>query len=340
MIQDKELALQFVNEFYTIKQHYFGGQSEKMVDNVKLCIRLEALKNVILLEDEEDISYQVLKLKKVLPAHDEQFLAVRQIVRETELKHYGSVVAQINEYVSKQRAISIYVDTEITAMHLEVKMLGLQISSLEDEKTEIEKMLYLFKLRHDRELGGLIVELLKLRHGKLKEKAKQDDKKRKEAEEAERDYSEYQKSYEESSLKKIAPLNETEEIELKIKFRKATKLCHPDVVNESQKEHAEIVFRALKEAYDNNNVQKIRDILSDLEQGVFAERSETISEKTELQAMVMQLRRRRDELEHALVELKKSETYRTVSQIDNWDNYFEDIKKQLEKDLEGIKEEK
>ena len=37
-----------------------------IIDYGKLCIRLETLKNVILLEDKEDIEYQLKKLKQFL----------------------------------------------------------------------------------------------------------------------------------------------------------------------------------------------------------------------------------------------------------------------------------
>ena len=280
--------------------------------------------------------FQTFKLKKTLPNYVGQLSLVWAIVRETEKKHFGAAVSQIIDFVSKQHNLSVYVNPEITAMQLEVKVLGLQISSLEDEKTEIEKKLHLFNIRHDRELGELILEILKFRRTKLKKEAEHDKTKQQSAEEAERDYTDYQKSYEESSKKKVLTLSDDEQVEIKQSYRKATKLCHPDVVNESQKEQAEAIFQVLKDAYDSNDLQKVKSILSDLERGIFTGRTEKINEKFELQASISQLRRHRDELERALIKLKESETYHVISDLAGWDSYFESTKTQLEQQLNII----
>ena len=339
VIQDSELAYQFIEEFNALIRHYFGQTTERSIDYAKLYIRLEALKSVILLEDEEDIAYQISKLKKALSppqAKDNDLAIVGQIIKETEQKHYGTAVTQITDFVSARRALNVFVDPETAVMHLEVKALGLQISSLEDEKAEIEKLLYLFNLRHDRELGSLIEKILNFRREKLNKEAKKDKSKQKSAKQAEQEYEEYKKSREANSLKKVASLNETEQKELKTAYRKATKLCHPDVVNESQKGQAEAVFQSLKEAYDSNDLQTIKAILTDLERGVFMPHSEKVTEKKELKTTISQLRHLRNELEAILVQLKNSETYRTVSDIGDWDNYFENIKIELEKEWKAI----
>lgn len=336
VIKDADLAHQFIEEFNIIKLHYFGNEMDVSVNYAKICIRLETLKSVILLEDEEDILFQTNKLKKVLPNKNGQLSLVWAIIHEIENKHYGSVISKIIDFISRQNAVIVHIDEQIVAMQLELRVLGLQISSLEDEKTEIEKIFYLFDLRHNRELGLLIVEILKFRRTKLREEAEHDKTKQKSAEEAETDYKEYQKSYEESSKKNVVTLSDEDQAEIKQSYRKATKLCHPDVVNEAQKEQAEVIFQALKDAYDGNDLQKVKSILSDLEKGIFTNRTETITEKFQLQASLTQLRRHRDDLERALMELKKTESYDVISDTDNWDTYFENTKIQLEDQLSAL----
>jgi hypothetical protein len=242
IIHDKELAFQFVDEFRAIKVRYFGSNPEEMVvDYTKICVRLETLKNVIVLEDEVDIVYQTEKLEKAIRAAQDDAVAVviEHIIGETKQKKYGTAVGLINDFVSRFRAVTVFVDTEIAAMRLEIKVLGLQVSSLEDEKAEIEKLLYEFNIRHDKELGELIVKILKLRKEKLNEEAKHDKSKEQEAKEAEQDYQQYKQNYQENAQKVITAISEEEKKELKDKYRSATKLCHPDVVNECYKEQAE-----------------------------------------------------------------------------------------------------
>lgn len=57
--------------------------------------------------------------------------------------------------------------------------------------------------------------------------------------------------------------------ELKNFFRQATKLCHPDTVSEEFKEDAHALFIELRNAYDLNNLEKIKQILIDLQRGKY-----------------------------------------------------------------------
>jgi hypothetical protein len=223
------------------------------------------------------------------------------------------------------------------AMRLELKVLELQISSLEDERMEIEKLMFSFEIRHNQELGDLISKLLFLRKEKLYKEAQTDTSKQAEAEEAENDYKSYNKSLDETKNEKIRDLNEDELRIIKEKYRKASKLCHPDVVDEKFKEIAEQTFRELQKAYETNDIERVSEMLSNLEKGFFTNKSEKENEKKELLAALNQLRTKRDQLEMTLVNMKTSETYKTVSEISNWDAYFENIKRQLEEEIGGIK---
>jgi len=68
--------------------------------------------------------------------------------------------------------LTVYTDTEIAALRLELRSLELRISSLEDEKIEHEKLIHEFEVRHNRELGDIILKILKLKAGKYKFEAR------------------------------------------------------------------------------------------------------------------------------------------------------------------------
>jgi len=340
VIQDAELAYQFANEFEQLKKRYFGESVEQTVlDYGKICIRLETLKNAILLQDDDDINYQINKLRKGISTtnENEQTGAINEILNFTKRKNYGEAVRLINEFTTRFRSITVYIDSEIMAMQLELKVLELQISSLEDERMEIEKLMFSFEIRHNQELGDLISKLLFLRKEKLNKEAQTDNSKQAEAEEAEKDYQNYNESLNETKNEKIQDLTEDELKEIKAKYRSASKLCHPDVVDEKFKEMAEETFRELQKAYETNDLERVSEILSNLEKGFFTNKSEKENEKKELLAALNLLRTKRDELENILVNLKTSETYRTVSEISDWDTYFENIKRQLEEEIGGMK---
>lgn len=62
---NKELASQFIQEFYNIQ----GKPLHGAIDYIKVTKRLEAIKNLITLEDEDDIKLQTDKLKKLIHNH-------------------------------------------------------------------------------------------------------------------------------------------------------------------------------------------------------------------------------------------------------------------------------
>lgn len=301
---------------------------------VAVCMRLEALKNAILLEDNEDIEFQLKKLKIIsFSPSDKGFFELSEIIANTERQQFSDAVSAINVFVNQFRSLAKYIDSEVTAMRLEIKGLSLQISSLEDEKSEIEKLLYAFHLRYNQELGGILEKILRLRKERIKEEAKKDESKKQEAKEAEEDYQEFNQSYQESKNKVINQLTEEQQKEIKQKYRKASKLCHPDVVNEAQNDQAKVVFQKLKSAYDENDLQTITKILSDLEKGIFVDKATEITEKQELSMSINQLRQKRDILEQELQALKQSETYQMIANISDWNSYFSEKKKRLEDEL-------
>jgi len=341
VIEDYAIALQFIDEFNYLKKRYFGESAESAtMDFGQLYIRLETLKNVILLEDSEDIDFQLRKIKKMLvPSNDNTFTNIYEIIASIEQKRYGDAVVSINSFVNKFKSLAVYIDSEITAIRLEIKMLGLQISSLEDEKNEIEKMLYAFNIQYNKELGEITKQILRIKKERLKEAAGKDTSKKKEAEDAEAEYQKFNQSYEDSKSKKINPLTLEQQAEIKQKFRQASKLCHPDVVNEAQSEQAKTIFQRLKTAYEENDLQAVSEILTNLEKGIFIDKATDINEKQKLAITISQLRHSRDILEQELVALKQSETYQTIIGIANWDKYFAEQKAKLKKILEELEKE-
>lgn len=336
IIEDVDIALQFSDEFNLLIRRYFGLKSNhSILDYSKICIRLEILKKLIKLEDIDDFNVQIKKLRMLVPESDvnENVAQINEILDYCFCKNYSEVVNLIDKFTQRFKTLTVYVDAEIMAMRLELKVLELQVSSLEDERIEIDKMLYIFNSRHNQELGDLITKLLYLRKERLKSNATNDEKTRNQAEEAENDYRKYKENINEEIDEEIIKLSEEELIEIKTKYRKASKLCHPDVVDEIYKSLAQDTFKELQKAYETNDLRKISDILSNLEKGVFLNKSERISEKAEIKSQLLLMRLKRDELEKELIHLKNSEIFITVKKIENWDDYFTNLKRKFETEI-------
>jgi len=213
---NRDLIIDFNQEFEKIR----GRTQETSIDWGKLVIRLETLLNVIRLEDEDDILYQTKKIKTLLlDAPPPEVVTILELIAKQK---YQESVIQLTVLLQKLRQITTWQDPEIPALQLEIRSLEWQLSSLEDEKLDIEKQIHIFDIKHNLELGELIISILKLK----KQIAEFENDVEKIAE-ASQDYAEYEQSFEESKTKELKELSEAEQKELKNKFRQASKLCHP-----------------------------------------------------------------------------------------------------------------
>lgn len=321
--EDNNLILDFNQEFDKIKNKYYDV--DKTIDWQKIIIRLDTLLNAIKLEDEDDINYQHNKIKGLIPKDnkDLKILELQQILEHCQKKSFTNATTLILKFTKEYRHIVVFIDPEIPALKLEVRMLEYQVSCLEDEKTEIEKQINRYNTEYNLNLGELIKEILYLKRELAKHEFENNKEKQYEFEDAKKDYEDFNNAYEDN-LKEPKPQNLDEEqlLELKQNYRKATKFCHPDKVTEEQKEQAQKVFNELKEAYDTNDLIKVNLILKDLEKGIFKSQGETISEKDKLLIIKNELEIKRNKIEIDIAQMKESKTFNTLTAITNFDDYF------------------
>ncbi|MDE4015843.1 phospholipase D-like domain-containing protein [Glaesserella parasuis] len=325
---DFELADQFIAQFKHIRDSYFAHQEALEFPVAKVIKRLEILKNYVILEDDEDIERESRKLSVYQFQQD-----IAQIIRALSQNAFSQAVELIDEFIKRNHQIVVYGEVDIAALKLEIRHLEHQLNAYDDEKTELEKTLMLFQHRHTKELGKYISRLLHLR----KLKFVWDDEKFAEAEQDER---EYHQQLEEENTKEIQTLSEEDQKALKRAYKKASILCHPDKVAEEMKEDATETFTKLKQAYEENNLALVQEILDDLEQGnFFKSRTASISEKEKLQLEIRRLREKIQALETEIYTIKESEEYQTISEIEDWDEYFDRIREQLKDEIERIETE-
>ncbi len=296
----------------------------KNLDLAKILKRLELIKSLIVLEEESEIKTHVAKLDQLALT-----LELKNIVSMLQEEVYSKAVAAIEIFINQHQKIAVYIDLEIDALKLEIKSLEAEINKLSWEKADTEKLIHEFGIRHNKELGELLIKILSYRKERSKGTPKQ--------QEAEEDYNTFQQEYEATKNEQIATLTDEELKDLKDKYRKASKLCHPDVVNEEQKELATKLFAELSAAYEKNDLKRVREILENLEKGhFFCSKSDTINEKALLQTEMEKLRLRIKELKEQLQAIKESDTYKTISSIDSWDEYFANAKQKLRLQLSGF----
>lgn len=298
-------------------------------DLSKIIKRLEMIKNLISLEEEDEISSHVSRLKQQVLPDD-----LESIIVYLNQKSYSKAITAIEIFINKHHNLTVYLDPEIDGLKLEAKSLEAELNKLSNEKADLEKLIHEFGVRHNTELGELILKILRFRKNEAKGTPKET--------EAENDYNDFSHEYEISKYETIVDLTEEEQKEIKKLYRKASKLCHPDVVSEEKKELADKLFAELNAAYEQNDLQKVRKILENLEQGdFFVNKSDAINEKQILKAEIEKLRLRIKELKGQVQVIKESEAFATVSSISDWDAYFNETKQKLAeqvKELENARE--
>ena len=298
--------------------------TENTIEVFKILKRLELIKNLIALEEEKEIVVHVLRLKEFSLNGE-----LKNIIVLLEEKSYSKAMPAIEDFINQHHQLTVYSDPELEGLKLEAKILEAEVNILSNEKADLEKLIHEFGVRHTNELGELIIKILRSRKQRAKGTPKQA--------EAEKDYNEYNREYKETKDEKIAELTDEERKELKLKYRKAIILCHPDIVSEEQKEAATKISGELNAAYKKNDLRKVREILETLERGdFFVSKSDAITEKKLLKAEIEKLRLRIEELKIQIQTIRESEAYKTISSLDDWDEYFTNAKQNLTKQIEEL----
>lgn len=332
---DTAFARQFLQEFSAIQDHATGEAAKQGLDHGKIMQRLEALRHVIDLDDDDDIELQLTKLKRLIP-EGEVLEEVQTIIGLVASGNNREAVTKISEYVSIRKQVALYVDPEIPWLKLELKALEIQVCAIENEKAELEKLLHLFDVRYYIEAGVIVRKILKLRVELLEDEAKANPAKEPDAEEARQDYESFNKNYEDSQSQTIQELDEDQTEELKTLFRNCSKMCHPDKVAEADKAEATKLFSRLNEANEQNDLDTVREIYENLKNGIFSTMSATITDLTVLLKQVDRMRAKLKELSKGIAVLKATETFRKVSAINDWNEYFSNLKEQLQQELERL----
>jgi len=327
---DFELSTQFVTEFNKIISTYFPKTKTQnhldLDDSVNQIIkRLEVLKNYIILNDLDDIEYAISKLEKY--NFNE---SINKIISLLKSQSFGQAVEEIHVFINSYNQLSIWNDPEISALQLEIRMLENQINAFENEKIDLEKLLIDFEYRHTKELGHLILSILKIRKEKYNNK------------ESEKDFEDYQREYTKELQRKVFELPDEDKKILKKEYKNASILCHPDkFVNESieVQKKAEEIFKELNEAQKNNDLERIREIVYNLKRGILSISTLKNQDKELLKLTAKSLKKKLNDLQIEIEGIKESETFIHINSLKNWDFYFITQKELLEQELVELQNE-
>lgn len=164
----------------------------------------------------------------------------------------------------------------------------------------------------------------------------------KEYEEAKTSYEQFYDEYENIKEKQSDRLElKDEDIkELKVMWKKACRLCHPDIVTDELKEKANEIMQSLNHAYSRRDINKVKQILLNLENGlVFEVSSDKIDNKEILKSKIEEFRQSIIHIQEEIENIKSDDTFKTISNLENWDEYFEELKNELKVEEKRLEDE-
>ncbi len=305
--------------------------------------RLEMIRNLVLLGEQDDVATHLRKLRPVAEA-----LQLDSIITALDNGEYKAALEHIDAYLRKATALVVAGFADIARLRFQLETLELRLESLSDEKGDLDRRLITFNRRHDDALGDLIQRILKARAelARLLAADRKNDKEREEAQadaqEAEEAYQDYSRQHEELQREKPLPkLDEEAEREIKSLYRRACGLCHPDKVPEEKKAAAHRVFVELQDAYKSNDLPRLRKIYEALKAGGIPEtRSTALSEVEALKAAIAELEYAIARLVAELKALQASDGTRLMDTAGateaDWQGFFEQQRETLEIELAKI----
>jgi hypothetical protein len=334
-----DLALSFIDEFRRIKIQYHGNDPLKAFDGVIISKRLTIIDNLIALDEFEQILIHQTKINE-----HELTTEVFKILTLLEKLKFNEASIQIREYLIRINAVVEFKDLDIERLKWEIKYLEVEIVALENEKISIEKIISDFVHSYNIKFGDLLLEILQLKKLRLEKLGL--DEKADEYVKAEENYQEYKQEYESSKEEVKFDLSDDEKKVLKQNYRKAAMLCHEDIVlnkfpnNPEILEKAKKIMQELNEAYDQNDLKRVSEILSNLENGIF-DSSDNIgyNSKEKLLERLEYLKLKRMDIASQLEQIRKGKAYRDIVYIKDLDKYYQEEKERLENELKNIKNE-
>ncbi|MBE7556118.1 MAG: hypothetical protein HS126_34120 [Anaerolineales bacterium] len=236
-------------------------------------------------------------------------------------------------YPHQGNSLQVYKDPEVARLQRRIHTLIEELAALQQQKSEIEQQIEMLHTRHHQELRTLVVELLQLRRTH-----RQPAQAETEPPEPEALPHEDETKPNEDADSHHSRLSPAERHALKEMFRRASKLCHPDLVAAEFKAEASVIFIELKTAYEEHNLQRVEEILHLLERGERLARQPTQNhDKDKLRAEITYLEKRAQATRQEIETLKQSSTYQKLLNIEDWDEYFDDLKAELQRKINRLR---
>jgi hypothetical protein len=304
----------------------------------ELINRLIALKSLLDLGDMELVSVASSRFENV-----REEPKITGILGALDDHRYAEAASLIDKLLSDGTRLARWTDPEIALLDAELERVTADLADLETEQAELEHLISRFHAAHNETLGERLTRLLQLRMRLLERQLKSDPKKRPAYDQASRDFEEFQQDQEiqkEAGARTKWDLSEPDQTELKRLFRKGSKLCHPDVVPAEHHDAAAEMFRQLRKAYDEGDLERVRQLVKRAGAGLFDASGDSGDSdqrtKDRLKARIAGIREALERTRGNIQEIKRSSTYQTMTENADWVGLFEKQALLLDQEIKNL----
>ncbi len=296
--------------------------------------RLEIIKSSIIIEDNEIVDLQVNKL--LLLKIDNKVESILYLISNT---NFEKVIPLIDEYLNQFRSLVLYEDEKIQGLKHELSILEKEFLLYSNKVEEYHNIINDFNIKYHKKLGDLIEEILVLREEYYEYMAKENDDFNVEYKESKQDHEEFHNEFKQFSYSNSIDLSKEDKKELKRLYKKASRLCHPDILEDEKKEEAEEIFKELNAAYEQKDIKKVSSILHQLLSGEsFISASDSLFDKKVLKRKISILREKIKKIKIEISALKENETFIMLNKIDDIYDYFVQMQEELMAEKDSIME--
>ena len=340
-LDNPEISTHFLKAFDDLLEKY-NYKKSTTISAQAITPRLEVIKNFVLMEEWDAAQTQLEKLRSFT-----EIWSLDPLFSAMEKKDGQKISDWITGFIKDNMALVVHEDEDVARLKIELQILECKVVAHSAEKDGLEKEIADFHQRTNLELGELTAKYLELKAALKQKEAEEADepeekkRKQKEAEEAEEESKGYGKGYDEFKKKPPLPeLSDEDQKLLKQLYRKASQLCHPDKVSESEREVATKIFIELKTAYEQNDLEKVKKIHDDLiNNRPYEGGSYTLSDSLVIKQKIKELESMMDGLLSGILDLKKQISDLGIDEIVDWDEYFATKKQSLMDAIEQMETE-
>lgn len=205
-----------------------------------------------------------------------------------------------------------------------------QLARRQQQKAEMERQLHAVQQRYQEEIAPLQETVLRLEVERLRRAAQRNMRSARHR----NAYHDAQRAYETFQEQQLHPEAVVVD-DLKDRYRRASKKCHPDVVPETFREQAAATFQALESAYKAGHTRAVRAIADALDRWGFP--TGPSQEERDAPQSAAELRRAVSDLDAAIESIRATEAYQVADEAEDVDALLRARKEELLRHLRRLR---